>query len=89
MVVYNDLFFWNPQMAIVYIVVSVAFYVIVNTEELKNKVRHPKLLGLALSLLSCFDLGLYAIVPAFAYLTVTYTLDFWVYKINKGNGEVL
>lgn len=74
---------WDAGTALMYTIIGVGIYVVCKTADLKNKVKSPLLLGLAATLTSCFTLGLYAIVPAFAYLTVTYSLDFWVYKINK------
>ena len=88
MVDWSNWLSWDAGTALLYTIVSLGVYVICKTEDLRHSVKHPFLVGLSVSLLSCFSLGLYAIVPGFTYVMLTYTLDFWVYKLNKKTNNV-
>ena len=84
MVNFNDFFYWDANIALVYVILSIGVWVIASTApELKDKIKSPKLLGLVASLISGFSLGLYAIVPAFVFIMVSYSLEYWLYKFNK------
>lgn len=88
MVDWSDWIHWNTETALLYTIISVSVWVILQIakkDEALRKVKHPKLVGISISLLSCFDLGLYAIVPMFNFLLISYVLEYWVYKYNSKN----
>lgn len=81
---WTNLFNWNATTALVYSFIGVAVWISCSGSDLRDKIKHPKLVGLAASLWSCFELGLYAIVPAFVFLIFSYALEFWFFKLVKG-----
>lgn len=80
---------WNGGMAVVYTIISIAVWLICLSEEskLKDKVKHPKLLGAAVALTSCFELGLLAVVPLIGFLVFSYLLEYWHNKL-KSKGKL-
>ena len=77
---------WNAGTALLYTLIALTLWVVVEvskSDPALKKIKHPKLLGIAVSLISCFELGLYAIVPMFNFLLISYVLEYWLYKYNS------
>lgn len=83
MVDFTDFFMWDAGVALLYTVLGVCLWLICSSEDLRYKIKHPKFVGFGVSLLSCFSLGLYAVVPGFTFLLVSYSMEYWYFKLNR------
>lgn len=83
---------WDTNIALLYIIISVGSWVIITVgknDKALQKIKHPKLLAYAASLISCFDLGLLAVVPLFVTILCIYVLEYWSNKVKlKPNVEL-
>lgn len=79
-----DWFVWNPYQILVYSIISIGFYAITFHEDLRGKIKYPKLIGLAVSLMSWFELGLFCTLTVGLYIMFAMVIDSWVeYFQNK------
>jgi len=80
MLEFVNFFNWNTEIIFFYIFLSVAIWAVCLSSELRDKVKHPKLLGSAASLISGFELGLFAVLPLVMFLLISWALEYYVTK---------
>lgn len=80
---WSTLIRWDLGSIVLYTIISIILYMISNTQDLKDKVKHPKLLASAGALISCFEIGLFAFIPLILSLSLIYGLEYWIDKNGK------
>lgn len=77
-------FIWNPIQIIIYSSISAMAYALTFHEDLRDKIKYPKLTGLAVSLMSWFELGVYCTLTVGVYFMWVMVIDSWLkYYQNK------
>lgn len=79
-----DWFVWNGKLMIGYLMAALLVWLLSQIKQAEKKIKHPRLLGLAVCIVSGFDLALGASVVIFLYLFLTWTIENWLKVIiNK------
>jgi len=78
----SNWFTWDMSSVIFWTIVSTLLWLMCQAPELRERVKQPILVGIAASLISCVDLGLFAVVPMGFFLLFSYVLGFWFTKIK-------
>jgi hypothetical protein len=70
-------FIWNPIQIIIYSSISAMAYAFTFHEDLREKIKYPKLTGLAVALMSWFELGVYCTLTVGVYFMWVMVIDSW------------
>jgi flagellar biosynthesis protein FlhB len=76
-------FIWDPYQILIYTFVSICAYAFTYHEDLRDKVKYPKLVGLAVSLASFFEVGMYCTLTVGLYFMCVMVIDLWIKKFKE------
>lgn len=83
MIDYYSWFNYDLSVIMEFTLLSILVWVICYTDDIKAKVKNPFMVGIIVSLISCFQLGLFAVVPLGLFLLLSFVISFWFNKYVK------
>ena len=73
-------YYYNPGTIIFYFFFSLLVWGVCLTSELRDKVKYPKLVGVSVSLVSGFEIGVLAFAPMLLFLAFSWLIPYYVEK---------